>query len=124
MGFKVLTEFTSSEGQVDLCLELAGNVYLILESKYCPDETKQTKAERNLVLAKAEKELLPKPIYNKTIDQVTENKLIFLEYDKVISMGQKDHLTGEELNKYLAEAAYKNLTEIKIVNALAEAVEK
>jgi DNA-binding ferritin-like protein (Dps family) len=124
MGFKVLTEIPGSEGRLDLCLELADKVYLIIELKYCPDESKLTEDERNIALAKAAEKLLPNHIYTKTLAQVIENKLSFLEYRKVISKVKKNYSTEEELNQYLAETADEYLTEMEILNALAEVIEK
>jgi uncharacterized membrane-anchored protein YjiN (DUF445 family) len=124
MGFNVLTEMPGAEGRLDLCIQLPDKVYLIIELKYCPDETKLTKDERNQALARAAETQLSNKVYNKTLALAISNKLPYLEYRKVMSKGKKDHSTEEELNKYLAEAADEYLTENEIVNALAEAVEK
>jgi hypothetical protein len=119
LGFKAQSELPGATGRLDICVELPGQVYVIIELKYCPDQKKLTKKEEDQALASLAMDKLSLEILYESLAQMAKKKLDTKTIFRITSESQQNNLTAPERNKLLAQAALELLPQAVIDKTLA-----
>jgi hypothetical protein len=122
LGFNALSEVSGAEGRMDLLIHLPGDIYLIIELKYCPKPKKLTKNEENELLAKKALLLLPEDLRTSCLSKEVQKKLTYSELEKLLSELSQQPSSETEYDYVLAKEAEKILDENEKMKALAELV--
>jgi hypothetical protein len=120
--FKVLPEITGADNRMDLCVELANRVFLIIELKFCSESFHLSAADKNRALADEAMYQLPESEQDEILVQEIRNKLSIIEFKNALSQDGSTVTTRTQANQILANKALDYLTTAEIECALAEAL--
>jgi hypothetical protein len=141
MGFNVRSETSGSLGRSDLVVELPGQVFVIIELKYCPTRRNLTKVEEDEVLSFLAITSLPMAMLEESLAEMAKKMFKFEEISKILSsLGNKEatevkknsllarafkeSFPKTDLNQALALAARENVPQKKIKEALLKAASR
>ena len=124
MGFHVKSEELGVAGRLDLLVELPEKVDVVMEHKFVHDPKKPTQAQRDQILARLARRLLPTEVRDKELAMSSLSDNFNKAIDDVLSKKGNKHLTGYERFSLIAKTIESLAPERALNKALAQLAEK
>jgi hypothetical protein len=119
MGFKVLSEVPGSKGRLDLAIELPGEIYVIIELKYCQNKVDLNDNEEINALSLYAIDYLSPEIVDSGIANALKKKISKSELYSIYRKYDVDLNNNKEKNSILSSIAKDYLSELEFDTALA-----
>jgi hypothetical protein len=119
MKFKVLSEVPGAKGRLDLAIELPGEIYVIIELKYCPNMIVLNKNDEINILSSYAMRNLPKNILHAKIANVLSERLGASEIDLICTQNGLNFNKSNKTNNFLYSIARNYLSTHEIDTLIA-----